>query len=177
MGRKNVQLELITDEVARKTSFNKRKIRLRNKLSEISTLCGIMACGIIFYNFNGKGKNDQQKIETWPSGPETVDMLKKMKAVPLWKQKKYQLNHNSLLDESVEKLEQKLKNEIEKNKWLEMEWLLKCKDDDHLEEASSSGHKDLNDLANLKSKSKMVDELIRKVDKQIEYLKNETKNK
>ncbi|CAN0928468.1 MADS-box transcription factor PHERES 2 [Linum grandiflorum] len=88
MERKNVQLELITNEVGRKTSFNKRKIRLRNKLSEISTLCGIMACGIIFYNFNDKGKNDQQKIEAWPSGPKTVDMLlKKMKVVPLWKQK------------------------------------------------------------------------------------------
>ncbi|CAN0826786.1 hypothetical protein LINGRAPRIM_LOCUS2373 [Linum grandiflorum] len=148
-----------------------------NKLSEISTLCGIMACGIIFYNFNGKGKNVQQKIEVGSSGPKTVDMLKKMKVVPLWKQKKYKLNHDSLLDESMEKLEHKLKNEIEKNKWLEMEWLLKYKDDDHVEEASSSGHKDLNDFTNLKSKSKMVDELIRKVDKQIEYLKNETKNK
>ncbi|CAN0928456.1 hypothetical protein LINGRAHAP2_LOCUS36505, partial [Linum grandiflorum] len=79
--------------------------------------------------------------------------------------------------ESVEKLEQKLKNEIEKNKWLEMEWLLKCKDDDHLQEASSSGHKDLNDLVNMKSKNKMVDKLIRKVDKQVEYLKNKKKNK
>ncbi|CAN0928472.1 Agamous-like MADS-box protein AGL86 [Linum grandiflorum] len=106
MGRKNVQLELITDEIARKTSFNKRKFGLWNKLREISILCGTKACGVIFSNFGGK---DQQKIETWPSGSETVDMLKQLKVVPLWKQKKYRLNHNSLLDESVEKLEEKLK--------------------------------------------------------------------
>ncbi|CAN0928466.1 Agamous-like MADS-box protein AGL36 [Linum grandiflorum] len=174
MGRKNVQLELITDEVARKASFNKRKFGLWNKLREISILCGTKACGVIFSNFGGK---DQQKIDTWPSGRQTVDILKQMKAVPLWKQKKYRLNHNSLLDESVKKLEEKLKIEMENNKWLQMEWLLKCQDDDHLEGASSSGHKDLNNLANLKSKNKIVDELIRKLDKQIEYLKNESTNK
>ncbi|CAN0928461.1 Agamous-like MADS-box protein AGL36 [Linum grandiflorum] len=116
MGRKNVQLELITDEIARKASFNKRKFGLWNKLREISILCGTKTCGVIFSNFGGKGKDDKQKIEAWPSGPEIVDMLKKMKIVPLWKQKKYKLNHDSLLDESVEKLEHKLKNEIEKNK-------------------------------------------------------------
>ncbi|CAN0892488.1 Agamous-like MADS-box protein AGL86 [Linum grandiflorum] len=176
MGRNKVENKLIANKTARKITFKKRKIGLWNKLREISTLCGVFACGIIFHDFGGKGRNDQSKVDAWPSVPEADDLLKKMKALPEKKQKKYKLNHNSLLNTSMEKLEQKLKEEIEKNELLEIEWLLKYEDDVHME-ASSDGDEDMNDPAKLKSKIEMVDDLIKKVDEQIKYLENENKNK
>ncbi|CAN0928447.1 Agamous-like MADS-box protein AGL86 [Linum grandiflorum] len=173
MGRNKVQHKLIANETARKTTFKKRKFGLWNKLREISTLCGVIACGIIFHDFKGKGKENQSNLEAWPSVPETADLLKKMKSLPEKKQNKYKLNHDSLLNANVEKLEEKLKEEIEKNQLLEIEWLLKCEDDDHMEGASSGGYEDLNDPVILKSKIEMVDDLIKKVDERIDYLKNE----
>ncbi|CAN1132515.1 MADS-box transcription factor PHERES 2 [Linum perenne] len=56
MGRKKVQHELISNEVTRKITFKKRKIGLLKKLKELTTLCGVISCGIIFHNFNEKGK-------------------------------------------------------------------------------------------------------------------------
>ncbi|CAN0928132.1 Agamous-like MADS-box protein AGL36 [Linum grandiflorum] len=164
MVRTKVQHELIINESARKASFRKRKLGLWNKLKEISTLCGVAACGIIFYNFNGK-------IDVWPSVPEAVDILKKLKVLPDKKQKKYQLDHDSMLDASVEKLEETLKNEIEKNQWLEIEWLLTCEDENLMEGTSSCGYENLNDHKELERKREMLDELIKKIDERIEYLK------
>ncbi|CAN0928228.1 Agamous-like MADS-box protein AGL86 [Linum grandiflorum] len=175
MGRNKVQHKLIANEAARKNTFKKRKVGLWNKLREISTLCGVFACGIIFHDFSGKEKKNQSKVDAWPSVPQTADLLKKMKALPERKQKKYKLSHDSLLNGSVEKLEEKLKEEIEKNHLLEIEWLLKCEDDDHMKGASSYRYEDLNDLVNLKGKMEMVDNLIKKVDERIKYLENETK--
>ncbi|CAN0928476.1 Agamous-like MADS-box protein AGL86 [Linum grandiflorum] len=170
MGRNKIQNKLIANKIARKTTFRKRKVGLWNKLREISTLCGVFACGIIFHDF-------KLNVEAWPSIPEAANLFKQMKALPEKKQKKYKLNHDSLLNANVEKLEEKLTEEIEKNKFLEMEWLLKCEDDDdHMEEASSDGYEDLTNPVVLKSKIEMVDSLIKKVDERIEYLENEKKN-
>ncbi|CAN1192955.1 MADS-box transcription factor PHERES 2 [Linum perenne] len=60
MGRTKVQHELISNEISRKITFKKRKIGLLKKLKEIMTLCGVIACGIIFHNFNRKVKKTSQ---------------------------------------------------------------------------------------------------------------------
>ncbi|CAN1175570.1 Agamous-like MADS-box protein AGL86 [Linum perenne] len=94
MGRTKVQQELIRNEITRKITFKKRKIGLLKKLKEITTLCGVIACGIIFHNFN-------VQPEIWPSVPEAIDVLKKFKGLPQKKQKKHMLNHETLLDKTV----------------------------------------------------------------------------
>ncbi|CAN1155987.1 Agamous-like MADS-box protein AGL90 [Linum perenne] len=74
MVRINVQHKLISDEVARITTFKKRKNGLLKKLEEITTLCG---CAFIIHNFRGKGKKDE--VEVWPFYPKATGMLRKYK--------------------------------------------------------------------------------------------------
>ncbi|CAN1192952.1 Agamous-like MADS-box protein AGL80 [Linum perenne] len=151
MGRTKVQHELISNEITRKITFKKRKVGLLKKLKEITTLCGVVACGIIFHNFNFKPK-------VWPSVPEEIIVLKKFKGLPQKKQKKNMFNHETLLDKSLKKMTEKLDEEIEKNKWMEMELML-------TEDLSPIGEEDLNDDA--KEKLNCKREMIKTITKRI----------
>ncbi|PPD79706.1 hypothetical protein GOBAR_DD23359 [Gossypium barbadense] len=48
MTRKKVKLAYITDDLARKATYKKRTKGLMKKLSELSTLCDIDACSIMY---------------------------------------------------------------------------------------------------------------------------------
>ncbi|AAC13600.1 contains similarity to SRF-type transcription factor DNA-binding and dimerization domain (Pfam: transcript_fact.hmm, score 63.38) [Arabidopsis thaliana] len=51
MGMKKVKLSLIANEISRETSFMKRKNGIMKKLYELSTLCGVQACTLIYSPF------------------------------------------------------------------------------------------------------------------------------
>ncbi|CAN0925113.1 Agamous-like MADS-box protein AGL80 [Linum grandiflorum] len=59
MTMKKVKLVYITNDSSRKATFNKRKKGLMKKVSELSTLCGIQACAIVFSPY-------EEQPETWP---------------------------------------------------------------------------------------------------------------
>ncbi|CAN1262553.1 Agamous-like MADS-box protein AGL90 [Linum perenne] len=140
MARINVQHKLISDEIARITTFKKRKNGLLKKLLEITTLCGVGACTFIIHYFRAKGKKDEPKSEVWPSAPEAIDVLEKFKGLPQKKQENNMLNHETLLDKSLRKMTEKLNDEIEKNKWMKMELML-------MENFPPTGEEDLIDYA------------------------------
>ncbi|MBA0880711.1 hypothetical protein Goshw_025403 [Gossypium schwendimanii] len=48
MIRKKVKLSYITNDSSRKANYKKRKKGLMRKMSELSTLCGIGACAIMY---------------------------------------------------------------------------------------------------------------------------------
>ncbi|CDP09328.1 unnamed protein product [Coffea canephora] len=76
MTRKKIKLAFIRNETERKTCFKKRKNGLIKKVQELSTLCGIDACAIIY------GPHDQEP-ETWPPSPPAVlDLLERYKSLP-----------------------------------------------------------------------------------------------
>ncbi|CAN1276865.1 Agamous-like MADS-box protein AGL90 [Linum perenne] len=170
MGRMKVQHELISNEIARKITFKKRKIGLLKKLKEITTLCGVIACGIIFHNFNGKCKEGQPDV--WPSVPEATDMLEKFKGLPKKKKDKNMLNHETLLEKSLRKMTKKLNDEIEKNKWMEMELML-------MEDLPSIGEEDVSDDAKekLNCMRNILTEMVKSVSECIENCESEKKNK
>ncbi|CAN1132517.1 hypothetical protein LINPERHAP2_LOCUS7078 [Linum perenne] len=56
--------------------------------------------------------------------PEAIDLLKKFKGMPQKKKEKNMLNNETLLDKSLRKMMKKLNEEIEKNRWMEMELML-----------------------------------------------------
>ncbi|GAU42869.1 hypothetical protein TSUD_13370 [Trifolium subterraneum] len=60
MARKKVKLAYITCNSKRRETFRKRKSGIMKKVSELSTLCGIEAC-VIIYDQN----NPQAYV--WPS--------------------------------------------------------------------------------------------------------------
>ncbi|CAD5332769.1 unnamed protein product [Arabidopsis thaliana] len=64
MGMKKVKLSLIANERSRETSFMKRKNGIMKKLYELSTLCGVQACTLIYSPFI-------PVPESWPSREDT----------------------------------------------------------------------------------------------------------
>lgn len=60
MTRKKVTLAYIANDSARKATFKKRKKGLIKKVSELSTLCGIEACAVIYSPYD-------TEPEVWPS--------------------------------------------------------------------------------------------------------------
>ncbi|KAL8170415.1 hypothetical protein V2J09_022219 [Rumex salicifolius] len=85
MARKKVQLAYIACDTARKSTFKKRKKGLLKKIDELTTLCGVEACAVM-YN---------------PYDPEPVVWPEKEKA-----QKMY--DHPSYLKQRVIKATQQL---------------------------------------------------------------------
>ncbi|KAK2403320.1 agamous MADS-box protein AGL80 [Trifolium repens] len=59
MTRKKVKLAFISDDSARKATYKKRKKGIIKKVSELTILCGILACAIISNPFDSK-------TEVWP---------------------------------------------------------------------------------------------------------------
>ncbi|CAD5332761.1 unnamed protein product [Arabidopsis thaliana] len=68
MGMKKVKLSLIANERSRKTSFMKRKDGIFKKLHELSTLCGVQACALIYSPFI-------PVPESWPSREDTPNAI------------------------------------------------------------------------------------------------------
>ena len=88
MTRRKTKLTFIANDTERKTSYKKRKKSLLKKTEELSTLCGIEACAIVY------GPDDPQP-ETWPSEAGVKNVLGKFSTIPEWEQGK-KIKHRSL---------------------------------------------------------------------------------
>ncbi|OWM85082.1 agamous-like MADS-box protein AGL80 [Punica granatum] len=117
MGRKKVRLELITNESTRKTTFRKRKAGLLKKANELTTLCGVEGCAIVY------GPNEPDP-HVWPSREEAEQVLTRFKSLPAKKQAKHMMNHEECLDKNLMILEGKVEEGVRQNRDLELEMLL-----------------------------------------------------
>jgi hypothetical protein len=75
MTRKKGKLAFIVNDGARKATYKKRKKGLLKKADELTTLCGIKACAIIY------GPNEPQ-TEIWPSPWGVQSVLSKFRTMP-----------------------------------------------------------------------------------------------
>ncbi|KXG28889.1 agamous-like MADS-box protein AGL80 [Sorghum bicolor] len=105
MARKKVNLQWISNNATRRATYKRRSQGLEKKASELTTLCGIKLCVVVY----GEGEA-QPKV--WPSDEEAKDLLMKfnnMLDVSSLKKTKNQedfLHSRSLkLHEQVSKLE------------------------------------------------------------------------
>ncbi|PNX95367.1 agamous-like mads-box protein agl80-like [Trifolium pratense] len=156
MARKKVKLAYITHDSKRRGTFKKRKNGLFKKLNEISTLCGIEACAIIF------SQNDHLP-EVWPSPWGVQKVLSRFKSLSEMEQRKKMLNQESFLKQRIEKGQEQLKKQRNENRKKEMTNLMfQCVNAAHI--IGNVGLNDLNDL------SWMIDQNL----KQIERRTNET---
>ncbi|KAL5077055.1 hypothetical protein RYX36_016039 [Vicia faba] len=117
MTRQKVKLAFIENDKARKLAFNKRKKSLVKKVDELTTLCGIDACAIIY------GPYDAQP-EIWPSLSGVESVLSKFKTVPEFEQSKKMVNQERFLKERILKAEKKLKRQCRDNKEKETAMLM-----------------------------------------------------
>lgn len=103
MTRKKVKLAYISNDSARKATFKKRKKGLMKKVSELSTLCGIDTCAIIFSPYDSQP-------EIWPSSPLGVQrVLSQFKKMPEMEQSKKMVNQDAFLRQRIGKANEQLK--------------------------------------------------------------------
>ncbi|KAK8661226.1 hypothetical protein V6N13_052123 [Hibiscus sabdariffa] len=113
MTRKKVKLTYITNDSARKATFKKRKKGLMKKVSELSTLCGIDACAIMYSPY-------ESQPEVWPSAMGVQRVLSKFRKIPEMEQSKKMVNQESFLSQRIAKATEQLKKQCKDNREKEM---------------------------------------------------------
>ncbi|GLT38571.1 hypothetical protein SLA2020_128130 [Shorea laevis] len=113
MTRKKVKLQYISNDSARKATFKKRKKGLMKKVSELTTLCGIEACAIIYSPYDSHP-------EIWPSQAGVQRVLSRFKKLPEMEQSKKMVNQESFLRQRIAKSNEQLKKQSKENREKEM---------------------------------------------------------
>ncbi|KAL3620712.1 hypothetical protein CASFOL_035624 [Castilleja foliolosa] len=117
MTRKKVKLAFITNDSARKATFKKRKKGLMKKVSELSTLCGIPACAIVYSPY-------EAQPEVWPDGRGAQRVLSQFKRMPEMEQSKKMVNQESFIRNRITKAVEQLKKINKDNREKEMTHLM-----------------------------------------------------
>ncbi|EOY11775.1 Agamous-like MADS-box protein A [Theobroma cacao] len=155
MTRKKVQLAYIINDSARKAAFRKRTKGLLKKASELSTLCGIEACVIIYSPYNAQP-------EVWPSSAGAQRVLSEFKKMPKMDQSQKMMSQENFLRQRIAKANQQLKRQCRDNREKEItQVMFQCLAEQGLENLNMM---DLNDLEwlleqNLKDIDKRIDML------------------
>ncbi|KAF9604153.1 hypothetical protein IFM89_002828 [Coptis chinensis] len=102
MPRQKVKLAWIAKAADRKTSFRKRKNGLMKKVSDLSTLCAVDACAIIY-------KPNDPVPDIWHSPSEAYRVLMRFKSLPRYDQTKHMFDQEVYLEQRLAKQKEKLK--------------------------------------------------------------------
>ncbi|XP_021985677.1 agamous-like MADS-box protein AGL80 [Helianthus annuus] len=113
MTRKKVKLAFIMNDSARKATYKKRKKGLMKKVNELSTLCGIDACAIIYSPY-------EAQPEVWPNNIGVQRVLAQFKRMPEMEQSKKMVNQESFIKQRITKANEQLKKQIKENREKEM---------------------------------------------------------
>ena len=108
MTRKKVELAYITNDSTRKATFKKRKKGLMKMVSELSTLCGIDACAILYSPYDSQP-------EVWPSPLGVQSVVAHFKKMSGMEQNKKMVNQKSFLRKRVAKGNEQLKKQRKDN--------------------------------------------------------------
>ncbi|KAF9618464.1 hypothetical protein IFM89_001187 [Coptis chinensis] len=117
MPRQKVKLAWIAKVADRKTSFRKRKNGLMKKVSELSTLCGVDACAIVY-------KRNDPVPDIWHSPSEAYRVLMRFKSLPRYEQTKHMFDQEVYLKRRLAKQKEKLKREEILNREKEVKLLM-----------------------------------------------------
>ncbi|MED6152189.1 hypothetical protein PIB30_089476 [Stylosanthes scabra] len=116
-SRKKVELKYIANDSKRRATLKKRKGGLIKKVDEISTLCGVDACAIMYT------PNDPRP-EVWPSPSEVTRMISRFKEMPELEQSKKMMSQESFLRQRIQKAQDQLKKLKNENRKKEMSNLM-----------------------------------------------------
>ncbi|KAL7205550.1 hypothetical protein ACSBR2_018479 [Camellia fascicularis] len=156
MTRKKVKLAFITNDSARKATYKKRKKGLMKKVSELSTLCGIGTCAIIYSPY-------ESQPEVWPNTLGVQRVLAQFKRMPDMEQSKKMVSQESFIKQRIVKANEHLKKQLKDNPEKEMtEVMYQCLTGRGLQNLVIA---DLHDLGWL------IDQKLEEIDKKIESMK------
>ncbi|GAU35996.1 hypothetical protein TSUD_211330 [Trifolium subterraneum] len=109
MARGKVKISFIVDAAARKATYKNRKNNLLKKIDELSILCGIEACAIVYGPL-------ESEPEIWPTPSGVQHVLSKFRTIPEFKKCKKMVNQEVFLKQRIMKAEEQLKRLRKNNK-------------------------------------------------------------
>ncbi|XP_047306350.1 agamous-like MADS-box protein AGL80 [Impatiens glandulifera] len=115
--RKKVQLSYILNRTLRKASFKKRKACIVKNLDELTTLCGVEGCTIIYSEFDSQP-------DVWSSTDEARRIITKYLGFPKIDQVKRKVNQETFTRQRIEKVQEKLKRQQRENRHKEMTYIM-----------------------------------------------------
>ncbi|XP_047944995.1 agamous-like MADS-box protein AGL80 [Salvia hispanica] len=119
MTRKKVTLAYISNDSERKASYKKRKKGLIKKVSELSTLCGVQACVIIYSQY------DPAPV-VWPSPLDAQSILARFRKLSIMDQSRKMVNQESYTRQRIKKATEQLRLQKE-NSCRELEaFMFRC---------------------------------------------------
>ncbi|GAB2225294.1 hypothetical protein Droror1_Dr00006085 [Drosera rotundifolia] len=158
MTRKKVKLAYITNDSARKATYKKRKKGFLKKMYELTTLCEIKACAIIYSPYD-------TQPEVWPSQTEAQVVLSRFKRMPEMEKSKKMVNQEEFLRQRISKAVEQLKKIQKENREKEMTQVMyQCLTGKSLQGLDIV---DLNDLGWL------IDQNLKSIYKRLENLRKE----
>ncbi|XP_022744469.1 agamous-like MADS-box protein AGL36 [Durio zibethinus] len=154
MTRKKVKLAWIVNDSARRASLKKRRLGLLKKVSELTTLCGVDACLIVY-------SPDEIEPMVWPSHAEVQRQLGEFHKMPESERQKKMMNQETYLTDRVTKAQEQLTKYQRRNKEIEMGHLMNQID-------QGKGLDELN-LTELHGLTWLVEEKMKEIRKRIEF--------
>lgn len=112
-----MNLAWIANDGARRATLKKRRKNIMKKVSELSTLCGVEACAVVY------GPEDAWP-EVWPSESEAEATLLRYGAMPESEQCKKRVDQAGFLSQSISKLQDQIRKQHADNRELELRVLL-----------------------------------------------------
>ncbi|KAK8565235.1 hypothetical protein V6N12_058805 [Hibiscus sabdariffa] len=109
-----VKLAYITNDVARNVTYKRRKKGLVKKVNELSILCGVEACAIIY------PPTCDSQPEVWPSGTTTHRLLFDFKTLTVMERSNRMMTQESLVRQEISHTDEKLNRLHEDNRQKEM---------------------------------------------------------
>ncbi|XP_047309775.1 agamous-like MADS-box protein AGL80 [Impatiens glandulifera] len=111
--RKKVNLTYILNNSARRNTYKKRKLSVVKQLDEITTLCDVEVCTVIYSDF------DPQPV-VWPSMDEVRRLITKYQSFPKVDQGKRKVNQETFTRQRLQKIQEKLRRQERENHHNEM---------------------------------------------------------
>ncbi|CAN8269628.1 unnamed protein product [Cochlearia groenlandica] len=162
MTRKKVKLAFITNDSSRKATFKKRKKGLMKKVNELSTLCGITACAIIYSPYD-------TNPEVWPSNSGVQRVISEFRTLPEMDQHKKMVDQETFLTQRVGKALEQLKKQRKDNREMEMtEVMFQCL-------VGNMGLFNLN-LIDLNDLGYLIEQYLKDINRRIEILGGNNNN-
>ncbi|KAJ1386945.1 hypothetical protein SESBI_40411 [Sesbania bispinosa] len=145
MARRRLKLAYISNDVARKATYNKRKKGIIKKVSELTTLCGIPACAIISSPFDSE-------TEVWPNPEGAKKVIEMYKNASVIDERK-NVNQESFLMQMIDKAQDHQKKVRHDNREKELTMtMLDCMRGETLPNMPLEDANDLNKLIDKKLK-------------------------
>ncbi|KHN11882.1 Agamous-like MADS-box protein AGL80 [Glycine soja] len=159
MAPGKLKLTFIGNDSKRKNVCKKRKQSLLKKTEELSMLCGVEACAIVY------GPDDPRPV-IWPSELGVENVLRMFMSMPHWEQSKKMVNQESFIAQSIMKSKEKLQKIVKENKDIEMSlFMAHCFKTGMFQPDINMTTADMNVL------SSIIEQNLKDIDKRMEMLK------